>query len=79
MKWFHVIFSFSELAAGRIKDHRNGVTYTSNSPLSSNELLQIASEAKNVLYFDGTVNWVSAALEKAKAEKQDPKVIKQIK
>ena len=51
----------------------------SNSPLSSNELLQIASEAKNVLYFDGTVNWVSAALEKAKAEKQDPKVIKQIK
>ena len=46
----HEYFAFetTEIAAGHLKDLKTGKIFKSNSPLSSEELLQIAEEAKEV-------------------------------
>ena len=64
---------------GVIKDALNGLTYKSNSPLTSQELLGIASEAKSMTYLEGEVNWLMAALKQAKFEKLSAKAISSIK
>ena len=70
-----------DLADGKIKDYSNAGSkfYQSNSPLTSMELIKISDEAKNVLHMDGAVNWLSAALEKAREEEQDSKFCSSIK
>ena len=55
---------YNEIAKGKIKDILNNKTYLSKSPLSCEELLKIAHEAKLVNYMDGYVNWLIAALKK---------------
>ena len=62
-----------------IKDALSGLTYKSNSPLTSQELLGIASEAKSMTYLEGEVNWLMAALKQAKFEKLSAKAISSIK
>ena len=47
-----------------------GKIYKSNSPLTSMELLNIANEAKNVIYLEGAVDWLDVALQKAKSEEK---------
>ena len=67
------------MAKGKIKDMMTGKVYKAKSELNSNKLLQIAKEAKEVNYIDGYVNWLNAAFEKAKSEKQDSKYIEKIR
>ena len=68
-----------QIAKGIIKDEISGKTYISKSGLSSSDLLQIATEAKNVNYLDGYVDWLKAALKLAKDEKGTLKYISAIK
>ena len=76
----HYNINTMDLADGRIKDYNSvGKFYESNSPLTSMELIKISEEAKNVLHMDGAVNWLTAALEKAREEEQDSKFISSIK
>ena len=70
---------YNEISNGKIKDILNNKTYVSKSPLSCEELLKIAHEAKLVNYMDGHVNWLVAALKKAKLENRNKKLIKTIR
>ena len=70
---------YNEIAKGKIKDILNNKTYLSKSPLSCEELLKIAHEAKLVNYMDGYVNWLIAALKKAKMENRNKILIKTIR
>ena len=72
-------FDTTEIAAGHLKDLKTGKIFKSNSPLSSEELLQIADEAKEVLYLEGYVYWISAAIKMAKIEKKSSQYINEIK
>ena len=71
--------SIKELIRGEIKDVTNGIVYRSNSILSSLELMQIAEQAKKENYLDGYVNWLTAALKKAKQENKNSEYIKNIR
>ena len=71
--------STKELSKGRIKDSRNGKVYVSNSQLSSMEIMHIAQEAKKENYLDGYVNWLNAALKKAKQENKNSEYIKHVR
>ena len=75
----HYSMNTIDLANGKIKDGNTGKIYESNSPLTSEELVKIANEAKNILYLDGVVNWLNAALKKAKEENQGSKYCSSIK
>ena len=77
----HYNINTMDLADGKIKDYSSSGSkfYQSNSPLTSMELIKISDEAKNVLHMDGAVNWLSAALEKAREEEQDSKFCSSIK
>ena len=68
-----------EIAEGNFKDTISGKIYKASSSLNSMDLLRIANEAKSMSYMDGYVNWLIAALKKAKIEKLDSKSIKSIK
>ena len=68
-----------EIANGEIKDIKTGKVYASKSKLDSNDLLEVALEAKRVDYVEGYVKWLVAALKKAKLEKKDSKFIRQIR
>ena len=67
----------SDLAKGLIKHNRK--TYKARSGLSATDLIQIADEAKEVDYLVGYVDWLIAALKKAKKEGKDAKFIKKLK
>ena len=67
----------NDLAKGVIK--HGGKVFKAKSGLSTSDLIQIASEAKEVDYLVGYVDWLVAALKKAKKEKKDAKFIKKIK
>ena len=71
--------SIKELIRGEIKDVTNGIDYRSNSILSSLELMQIAEQAKKENYLDGYVNWLTAALKKAKQENKNSEYMKNIR
>ena len=75
----HYDINLNEFTKGKIKNLRNGRVYASNSGLSSLELLQIAQEAKMENYFDDHVNWLMAALKKAKQENKKAEFIKRIR
>ena len=75
----HYNMNTLDLANGTIKDWNTGKIYNSNSHLTSEELVKIANEAKNILYLDGVVNWLDAALKKAKEENQGSKYCSSIK
>ena len=64
---------------GEIKDLLTGKVYQSKSPLTSMDCSSIANSAKGVIYLDGYVNWMTAALKLAKQEKRESKYINVIK
>ena len=68
-----------EMSKGIIRDVENGNVFLAKSPLNSNDLVNIATEAKNEKYLDGYVNWLNAAKKKAKKEKKDVKFINSIR
>ena len=60
-------------------DKSTGKIFQAASELSSNDLLQIANQAKSAKYFDGYVKWLNIALSKAKAENATKNHVKSIK
>ena len=60
-------------------DKSTGKIFQASSELSSNDLLQIANQAKSAKYFDGYVKWLNIALSKAKAENATKNHVKSIK
>ena len=68
-----------DLSKGIIKDNLHGTKYHSNSKLSSTDLLYIAIEAKKVHYYEGYVNWISAALKVGKKEGLSSKNLQNLK
>ena len=75
----YVNIDLKELSEGIINDVVKNITYNSTTKLSINDLLQIAIEARLVGYYEGSVNWLQAALTKAKRENKSQKLIKYIK
>ena len=67
----------NDLAKGLIK--HDGKVFKARSGLSATDLIQIANEAKEVDYLVGYVDWLIAALKKAKKEGKDAKFIKKLK
>ena len=57
-----------DIANGKITNLFRNETFFAKSELNSFDLIQIAKEAQNSQYFDGAVNWMRTALEKAKSE-----------
>ena len=68
-----------EISKGKIKNVGNGNTFYSKSQLNSIDLLNIAWEAKKEKYLEGHVNWLYAAMKKAKKEKKDSKFVNSIR
>ena len=68
-----------DLSKGIIKDLSKNTFYKAKSKLSINDLLQTAIEARMVGYYEGNVNWLEAALSKAKKENKPNKMITDIK
>ena len=68
-----------DLSKGIIRDLSKNTFYKAKSKLSINDLLQTAIEARLVGYYEGNVNWLEAALTKAKQENKPKKMITDIK
>ena len=68
-----------DLSKGIIVDSLHGTKHHSNSKLSSTDLLYIAIEAKKVHYYEGYVNWISAALKVGKKEGKSAKDLQHLK
>ena len=68
-----------EISKGKFKNVANGNTFFAKSQLNSIDLLNIAWEAKKENYLEGHVNWLYAAMKKAKKEKKDSKFVKSIR
>ena len=64
---------------GKVQDYETGSIYYSNSNLTSQETLVIATAAKMAGYLDSYVSWCKAALQVSKLEKRDPKYLSNIK
>ena len=69
----------NELTKGKIGSHVTGKIYKAKSPLTSNDLLEIAKEARKVKYLDGYVDWLNVALKQAKKENRNRNYIDVIK
>ena len=60
--------STMDIANGKISYLSRNEIFFAKSKLESFDLFQIAKEAQNSQYYDGAVNWIRTALEKAKNE-----------
>ncbi len=65
--------------AGILVDQMTGKEYPAASDLTSDELLQIASIAKNFNRLNSYVKWCEAAIEAAKREKSEKSKIAKIR
>ena len=68
-----------DIANGIIVDHNTKIKYFANSRLHSFDLINIAKEARNVHYYEGTVKWFISALKIAKEENKSLKYIQEIR
>ena len=67
------------LVPGVLVDRQSGIEYKSESELVSDDILQLASIAKNVHRLNAYVLWCEVALEAARREKKSPSYISKIK
>ena len=65
--------------SGILVDKMTGKEFRAASDLTSDELLQIASIAKNFNRLNGYVGWCEAAVDAAKREKKSQNFISKIK
>ena len=69
----------SDIANGIILDHNTKIKHIANSRLNSFDLINIAKEAKNVHFYEGSVKWLVSALKIAKEGNKSLKYIQDIR
>ena len=68
-----------DISNGVIIDYKSGNKFIAKGKLSSIDLMNIAKEARNVHYYEGSVRWLIAALQQAKNEDKDLGYLKKIR
>lgn len=68
-----------DISNGVIMDYKNGKKFIAKGKLSSIDLMNIAREARNVHYYEGSVRWLIASLQQAKYENKDFGYLKKIR